>query len=422
MAITDPARVAAAAPIRAAAATANTGTGTDHRGRSARSDQRAAADHGQHRVHLGDHLLGQRWPAASPTRPAPTSTSTAGASQINGAPATGDTFTVRSNAGATGDNRNAFALADALQRRRARRRHRCRSSSAVERTHRRRRAVHAHRADESRCREPRQRQRSRRARRGVGRQPRRGSGQHAALPAGLRRPRRRSSRSPDRCSTRCSTRCGDKPCAFPPPACIAPASTPSSSTRSSSRRRRTRSPPARSSRPQPKIRSAPTRAAGLDRTLADNAQYERNSNIIESRLSYEEQTLADITSVLQSARDSALAGRECHARPVRAQDARQPGAAESRGPHGHGQPPRWQRRVPVRRHVDRDPAVRAGHDRRQLPGRPDDAADPHQQHAIAGRRAYRRRRLHGHCRAQRRVPHDGVRRPTPAMRPSVWAR
>ena len=51
-----------------------------------------------------------------------------------------------------------------------------------------------------------------------------------------------------------------------------------------------------------------TRVAGLERKLADNAQYERNSNIIEGRLSYEEQTLADITSVLQSARDSALAG------------------------------------------------------------------------------------------------------------------
>jgi flagellar hook-associated protein 3 FlgL len=50
------------------------------------------------------------------------------------------------------------------------------------------------------------------------------------------------------------------------------------------------------------------RVAGLDRKLADNAQYGRNSNIIQSRLGYEEQTLADITSVLQSARDSALAG------------------------------------------------------------------------------------------------------------------
>ena len=58
-----------------------------------------------------------------------------------------------------------------------------------------------------------------------------------------------------------------------------------------------------------------TRVAGLERKLADNAQYGRNSNIIESRLSYEEQTLADVTSVLQSARDSALAGAKCHARP-----------------------------------------------------------------------------------------------------------
>jgi flagellar hook-associated protein 1 FlgK len=35
--------------------------------------------------------------------------------QISGAPATGDTFTVRNNAGAVGDNRNAFALADAMK-------------------------------------------------------------------------------------------------------------------------------------------------------------------------------------------------------------------------------------------------------------------------------------------------------------------
>jgi flagellar hook-associated protein 3 FlgL len=31
--------------------------------------------------------------------------------------------------------------------------------------------------------------------------------------------------------------------------------------------------------------------------------------------------------------------RKCHSRPGGAQDDRQPGAAESRGPHGHGQPP-----------------------------------------------------------------------------------
>src|SRR6185436_1508652 len=50
------------------------------------------------------------------------------------------------------------------------------------------------------------------------------------------------------------------------------------------------------------------RVSGLQRKLADNDQYGRNANILQSRLSYEEQTLADITSVLQSARDSALAG------------------------------------------------------------------------------------------------------------------
>jgi flagellar hook-associated protein 3 FlgL len=53
---------------------------------------------------------------------------------------------------------------------------------------------------------------------------------------------------------------------------------------------------------------AATRAAALDRTLADNAQYERNSSIVESRLSYEEQTLADVTTVLQQVRERALQG------------------------------------------------------------------------------------------------------------------
>src|SRR5689334_10023034 len=53
---------------------------------------------------------------------------------------------------------------------------------------------------------------------------------------------------------------------------------------------------------------AATRASALDRTLADNAQYERNSNIVESRLSYEEQTLADVTTLLQQVRERALQG------------------------------------------------------------------------------------------------------------------
>jgi flagellar hook-associated protein 3 FlgL len=53
---------------------------------------------------------------------------------------------------------------------------------------------------------------------------------------------------------------------------------------------------------------AATRAAALDRTVADNAQYDRNSNIIESRLNYAEQSLADATLLLQKSRDLALQG------------------------------------------------------------------------------------------------------------------
>jgi flagellar hook-associated protein 3 FlgL len=53
---------------------------------------------------------------------------------------------------------------------------------------------------------------------------------------------------------------------------------------------------------------AAARAAALDRTVADNAQYDRNSNIIESRLSYEEQSLGDVTLLLQKTRDLALQG------------------------------------------------------------------------------------------------------------------
>jgi flagellar hook-associated protein 3 FlgL len=53
---------------------------------------------------------------------------------------------------------------------------------------------------------------------------------------------------------------------------------------------------------------AATRAAMLDRTVADNKQFARNSNIIESRLNYAEQSLADVTHLMQSARDLALQG------------------------------------------------------------------------------------------------------------------
>ncbi len=42
--------------------------------------------------------------------------------------------------------------------------------------------------------------------------------------------------------------------------------------------------------------------------MAENAQFARNSNIIEARLNYEEQSLADVTSLLQYVRERALQG------------------------------------------------------------------------------------------------------------------
>jgi flagellar hook-associated protein 1 FlgK len=114
VAISDPARVAAAAPIRAAAATANMGTGTISAGE--------VLDAGNANLLTTTNIV---------FTSATTYTVNGGAAQtytpgsnidvngwrvaINGAPVTGDAFTVRNNAGATGDNRNAFALADAMR-------------------------------------------------------------------------------------------------------------------------------------------------------------------------------------------------------------------------------------------------------------------------------------------------------------------
>jgi flagellar hook-associated protein 1 FlgK len=113
VAITDPARIAAAAPLRTAAVATNTGTGTISQAEiltpgattlnnvnivftsattysvNGGADQAYAA---------GGNIDVNGWRL-----------------QISGAPAVGDTFQVRSNAGAVGDNRNAFALADAMK-------------------------------------------------------------------------------------------------------------------------------------------------------------------------------------------------------------------------------------------------------------------------------------------------------------------
>jgi flagellar hook-associated protein 1 FlgK len=113
VAITDPSRVAAAAPIRASSASGNTGTGTVTAGEVLDRNTLSLAqvdivftspttytiNGGAAQTYTaGDNIDFNGWRVA-----------------INGAPATGDTFTVRNNAGAVGDNRNAFAIADAMR-------------------------------------------------------------------------------------------------------------------------------------------------------------------------------------------------------------------------------------------------------------------------------------------------------------------
>ncbi|HEU5133851.1 MAG TPA: flagellar hook-associated protein FlgK [Steroidobacteraceae bacterium] len=114
VAITDASRVAAAAPIRASAASSNTGTGSISSGEVLDPTNAAL---------LGTVDIEFTSATTYSVNGAGSFTYTPGASidvngwrvQVNGAPAVGDRFTVRSNAGATGDNRNAFALADALR-------------------------------------------------------------------------------------------------------------------------------------------------------------------------------------------------------------------------------------------------------------------------------------------------------------------
>jgi flagellar hook-associated protein 1 len=114
VAITDPARVAAAAPIRTSAATGNTGTGTITNGEVLNSSDPNL---------LTTTNIVFTSATTYTVNGGPAQTFTAGSNidvngwrvAIGGSPATGDTFTIRNNAGATGDNRNAFALADAMK-------------------------------------------------------------------------------------------------------------------------------------------------------------------------------------------------------------------------------------------------------------------------------------------------------------------
>lgn len=114
IAISDPAKVAAAGPIRTAATTTNTGNGVISQGEVLDATN-------------ANLLTTANIAFTSPTQftvnGGPVQTYTAGGNidvngwriQISGTPASGDTFSVRNNAGATGDNRNALALGDALK-------------------------------------------------------------------------------------------------------------------------------------------------------------------------------------------------------------------------------------------------------------------------------------------------------------------
>ena len=122
VALTDPSTIAVAAPIRSAANTANTGTATVSPGSVDTTNQPPLNANLQAAVTITFTAAGTFDVSGTGTGN-PTGVSyTAGGNisyngwtiQINGTPAAGDVFTVSSNTGGIGDNRNAVALA-ALQ-------------------------------------------------------------------------------------------------------------------------------------------------------------------------------------------------------------------------------------------------------------------------------------------------------------------
>jgi flagellar hook-associated protein 1 FlgK len=114
VAISDPARVAAAAPIRTTVASGNGGNGKITAGE--------VLDSSNAQLLTTANIVFTSATTYS-VNGGPNVAYTAGSNidvngwrvQISGAPITGDSFTVRNNAGAVGDNRNAFALADAMK-------------------------------------------------------------------------------------------------------------------------------------------------------------------------------------------------------------------------------------------------------------------------------------------------------------------
>jgi flagellar hook-associated protein 1 FlgK len=114
VAITDPGRIAAAAPIRASATSGNGGTGRITAGE--------VLDSGNAQLLNTVNIVFTSASTYSVNGGADIAYSAGGnidvngwRVQIDGQPAVGDTFTVRNNAGAVGDNRNAFALSGAMR-------------------------------------------------------------------------------------------------------------------------------------------------------------------------------------------------------------------------------------------------------------------------------------------------------------------
>ena len=111
--ITDPGKIAAAAPIRTAAAAANTGAGTISAGSvvDATNPNLRTTSTLQFTGANTYSINGAGSFTYTPDQPILIN----GASvTISGAPAVGDTFTISDNTGGTGDNRNMLAMSDSL--------------------------------------------------------------------------------------------------------------------------------------------------------------------------------------------------------------------------------------------------------------------------------------------------------------------
>jgi len=111
--ISDPAKIAAAAPIRTGAASTNTGTGTISPGKVVQ------ADHPQLRSDVTIEFIDANTYSINGSGAYPYTSGepivyNGWQVEISGAPAAGDTFTVSDNTGGAGDNRNALALVQSL--------------------------------------------------------------------------------------------------------------------------------------------------------------------------------------------------------------------------------------------------------------------------------------------------------------------